>query len=432
MSFPRNNHETAPPPAAGVRVRWEALPEPVRRLIEDRLERRVIEAMSQPGGFSPGLASILVMEDGRSVFVKAVGPELNPDTPAMHRREAMIAAVLPADAPVPRFLWSHDEGADGWIALAYEAVAGRQPRTPWDAGELDRVIDALVRLTSALTPSPVTPDQVGRTDDGWTIAEVNRWERLASEHPDRLDPWSRRHLDWLVSTQERARDAVRGNTLLHVDLRADNLLITGDQVMIVDWPHARIGAAWIDLAAMAPSVVMQGGPEPDDLLLRHPAAHDADPDAITTFIALLAGYFLYQAALPDPPGLLTVRAFQRAQGEITPGVAGAPARVALAAFVPLRRVVGACLGKILIDERGINHCPGPRAGGDGEGDLRHLGRDISGGVDARHRGLARLIDLDQANDGPLIDELAPQLHRQIGAGETGSSHEERRATERLA
>jgi aminoglycoside phosphotransferase (APT) family kinase protein len=305
-----------PPPAAGERVRWEALPERVRRLIEKRLGATVIEAQSQPGGFSPGLASILTTDDGRTLFVKAAGPELNPDTPGMHRREAEIISMLP-EAPTPRFLWSHDEGKDGWMVLAYEAVVGRHWRIPWDAVDLDLVIEALVRLSDALTPSPIGADRVGRTDDEWTIADVNRWERLAGEHPDRLDAWSRRHIDRLVGMQERARDAVRGDTLLHNDLRADNLLITGDRVMVVDWPHARIGAAWIDLAAMAPSVAMQGGPEPEALLMRHPAARAADPEAITTFIALLAGYFLYQAALPDPPGLPTVRAFQRAQGEVT-------------------------------------------------------------------------------------------------------------------
>jgi hypothetical protein len=65
MSFSRNNEETALPPAAGVRVRWEEIPERVLRLIEERLEARVIEARSQPGGFTPGLASILSTDDRR-------------------------------------------------------------------------------------------------------------------------------------------------------------------------------------------------------------------------------------------------------------------------------------------------------------------------------------------------------------------------------
>ena len=33
-------------------------------------------------------------------------------------------------------------------------------------------------------------------------------------------------------------------------------------------------------------------------------------------IAALAGFFTYQAAQPDPPGLPTLRSFQRAQGAV--------------------------------------------------------------------------------------------------------------------
>ena len=42
-----------------------------------------------------------------------------------------------------------------------------------------------------------------------------------------------------------------------------------------------------------------------------------DPDpGITSVVAALAGYFARQALQPDPPGLPTLRAFQRAQGAV--------------------------------------------------------------------------------------------------------------------
>jgi hypothetical protein len=40
-----------------------------------------------------------------------------------------------------------------------------------------------------------------------------------------------------------------------------------------------------------------------------------EPRPATAVIAGLTGYFLHQGRLPDPPGLPTVRAFQRAQGD---------------------------------------------------------------------------------------------------------------------
>src|SRR2546423_3426760 len=154
-----------PPPASGVRVDWEGLPDRVRVAIEGWLASPVVSAVTQPGGFSPGLAARVLTADGRRVFVKAVGPELNPDAPRFHRREGAIVAALPATAPVPRLLWSYDEGpaageqadpdAGGWVALAFEDVEGQHPATPWVEDELDRVLEALEALAESLTPSPL-------------------------------------------------------------------------------------------------------------------------------------------------------------------------------------------------------------------------------------------------------------------------------------
>ncbi len=56
--------------------------------------------------------------------------------------------------------------------------------------------------------------------------------------------------------------AAGGETLLHLDLRADNLLLSKkERVLVVDWPHACVEIPWVDVAFFAPSsVAMQGGP----------------------------------------------------------------------------------------------------------------------------------------------------------------------------
>jgi aminoglycoside phosphotransferase (APT) family kinase protein len=262
------------------------------------------------------VAAIVETADGRRFFVKAAAPELNPDTPHFHRREAVIAGALPEDAPAPRLLWTYDEGEDGWIVLVYEALSGRNPHTPWQADELDRVVAALIALSDALTPSPVPEAIAGRARDVSLFARP-KWWLMREYPPEGIDGWSVRNFDRLVELEARARTAIDGDTLIHLDLRADNTLVTDRGVMIVDWPHARVGAPWVDLLGMAPSVALQGGPPPDELLLRHPAARAADPDDINAGVAALAAYFTYQSFQPPPPGLPTVRAFQRAQGEIT-------------------------------------------------------------------------------------------------------------------
>jgi hypothetical protein len=117
-----------PPPAEGVRVHWDQLPPSVRTAIEERLGGHVVKAITQPGGFSPGLAARLITADGRRCFVKAVSGQTNPDTPGLHRREAQVQAALPPEAPVPRLLWTYDEG--GWVALGMQDIEGRMPAQP--------------------------------------------------------------------------------------------------------------------------------------------------------------------------------------------------------------------------------------------------------------------------------------------------------------
>ena len=120
--------------------------------------------------------------------------------------------------------------------------------------------------------------------------------------------------------EDEAPSAVVGDTLLHLDLRADNLLLMPrNSVLVVDRPHARVGASWVDVVFFAPSVAMQGGPPPEVLLARHSHGRRADPEAVTAVVAAVAGFFTAEGLTPAPPGLPTLRAFQLAQGEVARG-----------------------------------------------------------------------------------------------------------------
>jgi aminoglycoside phosphotransferase (APT) family kinase protein len=305
-----------PPYAAGLRLDWSKVPGSVRAAVEDWLGSPVVSATSQSAGFSPGVAARLQTEDGRRVFAKAAGPEPNPLTPLAHRREARVAAALSEEVPVPPLLWSHDESEGGWVVLLFEDVEGRNPVMPWRADELSKTLDALTALSELLTPSPLAPGAVVGYAGDWSVVSGGYWERLAEEQPARLDAWSAHHLDELGDLEGEATSAVEGDTLLHLDVRADNLLLTPDRVLVVDWPHARVGAPWIDVVFFAPSVAMQGGPPPEELLSKHPHARRAEPEAVTAVLAAVAGFFTAEGLLPAPPGLPTLRVFQAAQGEV--------------------------------------------------------------------------------------------------------------------
>jgi aminoglycoside phosphotransferase (APT) family kinase protein len=293
-----------------VRVHWHDLPAGVRTVLEQRLGSRVVEATTQPTGFSPGLAARLRLEDGRRVFLKAVHQAANPDTPDIHRREARILAHLPAAVPAPRLLWTYDD--QGWVALCLEDVDGRHPHEPWTAGDLSLVVATIEKMAADLTPAPIDP--------GFTAAEgfrgtINGWQAALKRGESRLDSWSSRNLARLAELEAEAPDASGGETLLHFDTRADNILIAGDRVYVVDWPWARIGAAWVDWVAMAPSVAMQGGPDPESFLRRF-AMKSVSSRSIDAVLCTIAGYFTVHALDPPPPGIPTVRAFQAAQGRV--------------------------------------------------------------------------------------------------------------------
>ena len=304
-----------PPPAAGVRLGWDDLPEPIRAGIAERLGGSVTTVRSQPGGFSPGLAALVETDRGDRAFVKAAGPEPNPTSAAFHRREAIVAAALPTDAPTSRLRWSWDTGADGWVVLAFDAIDGSSPAMPWRPDELERVLTGLDRLSALLTPSPVPATIVGEIEN-WGGLAGGWWRRAALFRPDGLDAWSDRHAAALADLERAAPEAAIGETLLHLDLRADNILLAADGVRFVDWPHARLGAAWVDLAFLAPSVAMQGGPTPDALMGRLTGSRAPDDAALTAVVAAIAGFFTIQAVAPPPPGLPTLRAFQAAQGAV--------------------------------------------------------------------------------------------------------------------
>lgn len=297
------------PPAQGVRRNWADLPAGVRSAVEDILGSPVVEARTQSGGFSPGVAARLRLAHGGRAFVKAVSAEANPDSPDLHRAEIRHTAALPPHAPVPRLLGSYDDGT--CVALVLEDIDGRQPRVPWDPAELDRVLAAVGELSRTLTPAPTdAPSIAGRKARMFT-----GWRTLHTAGDTvRLDPWAAGRLGDLAELEAGWAAAAAGDSLAHGDLRADNILFTEDRVVFVDWPHAVRAAPWFDLLAMLPCVAAQGGPDPDALFTAHPLGRDADPDGVTAVLAALAGYFVAHSLRPDPPGLPTVRAFQAAQG----------------------------------------------------------------------------------------------------------------------
>jgi len=299
-------------PAAGVHLPWARVPAAVQAWATGLGGGDAPTSVRDlPGGFSPGATSILEWP-GRTVFVKAVGQELNSESPSMHRREAVVSAALPRSPRFPRLLEVFDDSE--WVALAFDAVDGRPPHHPWDPVELGRVADGLSAMHAELTPSPA-PDL-----DPLSVRAVQLfggWSTLVTlGAPAELDPWAAAHLDRLAELEAGWPEACVGETLVHGDVRADNVLVTEDRVVFVDWPFGSVGNPAFDVIAWAPSVVLEGGPPPEELLALCEASRRADADAMTVLLTAICGFFVSHSLRPAPPGLPTLRAFQAAQGAV--------------------------------------------------------------------------------------------------------------------
>jgi aminoglycoside phosphotransferase (APT) family kinase protein len=302
---------------SGTRLGWQDLPRPVRARIAELAGAEVIAETGTTSGFSPGFASLLELGDGREVFVKAVSTEQNLHSPDLARREIAVAAALPDDVPAPRLLWWDDDGT--WVLLGFEALHGRPPALPWRPDDLVRVLAAVDHLATTTPRSPHSLQPVTRT----MAANFTGWAQMAGEPRELLEQaaalagepgvWALDNLDQLVALESGWADAAAGDALVHGDLRADNVLLDGPTCWLVDWPHAAVGAPWLDLALMLPSVAMQGGGDPAVIFRSQRVSAGVDDDRLGAVLAALAGYFAHSALQPAPRGIPNLRRFQAAQ-----------------------------------------------------------------------------------------------------------------------
>lgn len=299
-------------PQWSTRISWPDLPGHVRAGIEEILGAPVAEWSSQRGGFSPGTADRVRTASGQRVFVKAVGTVLNEHSPSIHRKEAANTAGLPPEVPSPALIGTFDDGE--WVALILADVEGRAPGIPWSLAELTIVLDALLDLARTPVPQslahlPLLEHELRDAFDGWA--------RVRDDEPESCDPWILENLDALESLAAQGLKDLGGSSLVHTDIRADNILITDtNKAFLVDWPWACIGAGWMDgLSLLINARLFDADFDVESVLASHPVFSEVPPSSVDGALSGLGAYFIDTARQPPPPGLPTVRAFQQQQGD---------------------------------------------------------------------------------------------------------------------
>lgn len=191
---------------------------------------------------------------------------------------------------------------DGETLLVLEDLSDAYWPPPWS----DDRIASVLRALEALHRTPPPPGLRRLADlrdwlDGWPSVTADPEPLLAT------GLCSREWLDASLATLAEASASCEldGPSLVHLDVRSDNLCFAGDRIVFVDWNLAAVGNRLIDAVAWLPSLRLEGGPEPWDFV--------RDSGGLA---ALLAGFFASRAGLPPPETAPTVREFQRRQAEV--------------------------------------------------------------------------------------------------------------------
>jgi hypothetical protein len=252
-----------------------------------------------PGHGAPSHRRFVVeLQDGRTTFVKIAALDY---TAEWLRDEHRVYAALDGASFLPRLLGWDDDGTAPVLAL--EDLSSEAWPPPWDSGRIDAVLGTLDAVHATSPPAEVPPaveSQFGL--DGWpdVATDPNPFLSLGLCSAGWLDE----HLPTLAETSAAAK--VGGTSLLHFDVRSDNLCLRERTAVLVDWNNACVGNALLDTAAWLPSLETEGGPAPGAII------PDDTPD-LPEIASLLAGYFCARAGLPLIPQAPHARPLQLVQ-----------------------------------------------------------------------------------------------------------------------
>lgn len=266
--------------------------------LDERLTRAVgsapVHYRPVAGGYSSADRFVVTLADGRSVFVKSAEAD---NLAGWLRREHEVYGALAGSFLAELVGWD-DDGERPVLVL--EDLSGHDWTPRWDGRRIGAVREALAELAAQPAPPNTAavdeslPDLFGR----WQIVAEEPRPFLSTGLRDAR--WLERALPTILEAVERA--PVSGSALCHLDVRSDNLCFRDERAVLVDWNWASYANPDVDVAAWLPSVRVEGGPEPWEIL--------SDSGELAAFVA---GVWAAVVGLPAPDTAPSVRGVQRAQ-----------------------------------------------------------------------------------------------------------------------
>lgn len=299
---------TVPHAATAQRPDWSGLAPAVRAWVQDQLGAEVKSATSERSGYTPGFAARLQLGDGRRVFAKIAGWGKDWLLES-YANEAIKRRTLPAGVPAPELITDASTviNNERWQLLIFAEIDGRPPRRPWAEDDLAIAVRAVETAAAALTPAPAGYDWIPlSTELGGLSSDKDRMiTQRFGDHADELR-------ELIIRLPERCD----GATLVHCDLRDDNVIIgTDGRGWIVDWNFPVLGRPFVDLVTLLISA-RGDGHDVDAILAASALTTAADKDAIDSLLADLAIYYAIAAGGPEPDGSPHLREHQRWSGRV--------------------------------------------------------------------------------------------------------------------
>jgi hypothetical protein len=300
--------------------RWEDVPPAARQALARKLGQAIAAGEVAWGGYGPGATFKLTLADGTRRFVKSPHPGQTADGNAMVSSEIASFERFPCLAGTAPAYFGHQPAGD-WHWLILELVADATQPPPWTTAQIEALFAAAAafydKARAARHLPGIEAEGAAKFDlalpvdaAGWIAIQDDpraRGNFTAAFIDNRAaETWLDAALPRLVPLQRARREIGGPSSLIHFDLRSDNVLFRRDgSAVILDWSETSWGPVVLDLCGFAPSCIGEGGADGDELRAAFSAATGArfSDDDVAIALANVAGYFASRVGTRRPAGL---------------------------------------------------------------------------------------------------------------------------------
>jgi hypothetical protein len=236
-------------------------PKYLQDLVEATFNTKTKDWKRPDCGLSAAYRYSVQLKDGSKVFVKAA---TDASTESWLRNEHLALSSVRGKFMPEVISWNEQPGgypvlitrdlSDAYWPASHAGVS-------WRTGDFERLMEGLAELRN-IEDVHLIPAITNEEYAAWLAIAENPESFLQLNFCTRK--WFNHAITPLIEA-EKNYDRT-GESLVHGDVRSDNVCFAGSQMILVDWSHATRGNALYDIANLLPTLHLEGGPEPFDLM----------------------------------------------------------------------------------------------------------------------------------------------------------------------